>query len=40
VPGALLVGGGLLAKTLYDRSQSRRAARRAGDKALAKQAEE
>ncbi len=40
VPGALLVGGGLLAKTLYDRSQSRRAARRAGDKALAKQADE
>lgn len=40
VPGALLVGGGLLVKTLYDRSRSRRAARRAGDKALAEQAEE
>ena len=40
VPGAVVVGGGLLMKTLYDRSQSRRAARRAGDKALAKQSEE
>lgn len=40
VPGAALVGGGLLLKTLYDRSQSRREARRAGDKALAQQAEE
>jgi len=26
VPGAILVGGGLLAKTLYDRSRSRKAA--------------
>jgi hypothetical protein len=26
VPGALLVGGGLIAKTLYDRSKKRRAA--------------
>lgn len=40
VPGALLVGGGLLAKTLFDRSRSRRDARRAGDRALAEQAEE
>ncbi len=40
VPGAALVGGGLLLKTLYDRTQSRREARRAGDKALAQQAEE
>ena len=38
VPGALLVGGGLLAKTLFDRSISRRKARRRGDKQLAKQA--
>jgi hypothetical protein len=30
VPGALLVSGGLIAKTLYDRSHSRRAARRKG----------
>jgi hypothetical protein len=37
VPGALLVGGGLLAKTLYDRSISRRKARRRGNKALAEQ---
>ncbi|MDZ4306338.1 hypothetical protein [Allopontixanthobacter sp.] len=40
LPGAAFVGGGLLAKTLYDRSKSRRAAQRAGDKALAEQAEE
>jgi hypothetical protein len=38
VPGALLVGGGLLAKTLYDRSISRRKARRRGTRALAEQA--
>lgn len=30
VPGALLVGGGLLAKTLYDRGLTRRAARKRG----------
>ncbi|WP_234024866.1 hypothetical protein [Tsuneonella amylolytica] len=36
VPGAILVSGGLLAKTLFDRSQSRRSAKRAGDKALRK----
>jgi hypothetical protein len=40
VPGAVLVGSGLIVKTLYDRSRSRRAARLAGDKAIAKQAEE
>ena len=34
IPGALVVGTGLAAKTLYDRSQSRRKARRSGDKAL------
>ncbi|MGZ3171545.1 MAG: hypothetical protein ACXWJC_00490 [Croceibacterium sp.] len=39
VPGALLVGGGLLAKTLYDRSISRRKARRRGRKALEDQAD-
>jgi hypothetical protein len=38
VPGALLVGGGLLAKTLYDRSISRRKARRRGREQLAEQA--
>jgi hypothetical protein len=38
VPGALLVGGGLLAKTLFDRSISRRKARRRGRKQLAEQA--
>jgi len=40
LPGALVVGGGLLAKTLFDRSQSRRSSRRAGEKALDKQSEE
>ncbi len=40
LPGALVVGGGLIAKTLFDRSQSRRAARKAGDKALDKNSEE
>lgn len=39
VPGALLVGGGLLAKTLYDRRKGKAAARSAGRKAVAKQAE-
>jgi hypothetical protein len=38
VPGALLVGGGLLAKTLFDRSITRRKARRRGDRQLAEQA--
>jgi hypothetical protein len=38
VPGFLLVTGGLLAKTLVDRSLRPRAARRKGDKALAAQA--
>ena len=40
LPGAALVGGGLLAKTLWDRSRGRRSARRAGDKTLKKQAKE
>ena len=38
VPGALTVGGALLAKTLWDRSQSKRSARRSGDKMLKTQA--
>jgi hypothetical protein len=38
VPGAILVGGGLLAKTLYDRSQGKRAAERAGEKQVEEQA--
>lgn len=40
VPGAVLVGGGLLAKTLFDRSQSRRAAKRAGDAAIRETAQD
>lgn len=40
VPGALVVGGGLLVKVLFDRSQSRRKAKRAGETALRKQAED
>lgn len=39
VPGALLVGGGMLGKALLDRSMSRRKAIRKGDKALAEQAD-
>lgn len=38
VPGAVLVGGGLIAKTLFDRSQKRRKARRKGDRTLLDQA--
>ena len=34
VPGALLVGGGLFAKVLFDRTVSRGKARRRGDKAI------
>ena len=34
VPGALLVSGGLLAKTLYDRGGSKRKARRKGEEQL------
>ena len=37
VPGAVLVGAGLLAKTIFDRSTSRRNSRRSGEKALRKQ---
>jgi hypothetical protein len=37
VPGMILVGGGLLAKTLYDRSKSRSAAKAEGEQALAEQ---
>lgn len=40
VPGAVLVGGGLLAKTLWDRTRGKRAARRSGDKQLETQAQE
>ena len=40
IPGALLVGGGILAKTLFDRSLSRRKSAKAGDRALHEQAEE
>jgi hypothetical protein len=39
LPGFLLVAGGLLAKTALDRSESRRKARREGERQLAKQAE-
>jgi len=40
VPGAVLIGGGLIAKTLFDRGTSKRNARRAGDKTLKKMAED
>ena len=39
VPGAILVGGGLLAKTLYDRRKGS-AAKRKGEQEIAKMAEE
>ena len=39
VPGAALVGTGLALKVLFDRSQSKRTARRAGEKMLRKQAD-
>ncbi len=39
VPGAALVGSGLLIKTLFDRSQSRRKSRKEGRKQLNKMAE-
>ena len=40
VPGALLVGGGLVAKAIFDRSLSRRESRRRGEEALEEQAEQ
>ena len=39
VPGAIVVGGGLLAKTLYDRRKSRAKARAEGEEALARMAD-
>jgi hypothetical protein len=38
VPGALLVGGGLLAKALYDRSKDRREAKAEGEQDVDEQA--
>lgn len=38
VPGAIVVGGGILAKVLLDRRQSRRAAQREGDRKLREKA--
>jgi hypothetical protein len=40
LPGAVLIGGGLVVKTLYDRSRSKRAAKRSGDTMLKKMAED
>ena len=40
VPGAIIVGGGMAAKTLFDRSQKRRKAKRSGDATLREQANE
>ena len=39
VPGMILVGGGAIAKLLYDRNQDKRTARRAGQKAIAERVE-
>ena len=38
VPGAIVVGGGLLAKTLYDRRQDKRSERAKGQREIAAQA--
>ena len=38
VPGAIVVGGGLLAKALYDRREGKRAARSSGTRAIEAQA--
>ena len=38
VPGAIVVGGGLLAKALYDRREGKRAARNSGTRAIETQA--
>ena len=40
VPGMILVGGGTLAKLLYDRRQDKRTAQAEGRKAIARQAAE
>ncbi len=39
VPGAILVGGGLLAKTLFERSQDKRSTRAKGHREITAQAE-
>ncbi|TCJ38354.1 hypothetical protein [Parafrankia sp. BMG5.11] len=40
LPGAVVIGGGLAVKTLYDRSRTKRQARRSGDRTLRKMAED
>lgn len=40
LPGAAIIGAGLAAKTLYDRRQTRKAAKKAGDKSLARMAKD
>ena len=40
VPGAILVGGGMIAKTLYDRNKGKAAAKRAGEREVRAQAAE
>ena len=40
IPGALVVGGGLLAKTLFDRGSERRKSRKAAKKPAAAKSEE
>lgn len=39
VPGALLIGGGMLAKSLFDRRKSRAQAKAEGEEAVAEQVE-
>lgn len=38
LPGAAIIGTGLAAKTLYDRRQTKKSARKAGDKAMTRMA--
>jgi hypothetical protein len=40
LPGAVLIGSGLVAKTLYDRRQGKRSAKRSGDQSLRKMTED
>jgi hypothetical protein len=40
LPGAVIIGGGLVVKTLYDRGRSKRDAKRAGDQTLKGMAED
>ena len=40
VPGAIIIGGGMMVKTLFDRSQKRRKSTKSGDQVLLEQAKD